>query len=63
MASNSSESENKDVKSLDTKAKRQQGKLNHELAMTVSAALKEYLDNTDNWMRQAKKNLLKNLPT
>jgi hypothetical protein len=62
MPSNGSESENKDVKSLDTKAERQQGKSNLELAMTVNNALKEYLDKADMRMTQAKKNLPKNLP-
>jgi hypothetical protein len=39
MASNGSESEKKDVKSLDTKAKRHQGKSNLELAKTINNAL------------------------
>jgi hypothetical protein len=46
---------NKDVKSLDTKSKRQQGKSNLELAMTVNVELKEYLDKADNRMKQAQK--------
>ncbi len=54
VASNGSESENKDVKYLDTKSKRQQGKSNLELAKRVNNALKEYLDKVDKMMAQAK---------
>jgi hypothetical protein len=60
-ASNGSESENKDVKYLDTKAKRQQGKSNLELAKTINDALREYLDKADKRMIQAKKNSPKEL--
>jgi hypothetical protein len=61
-ASNGSELENKDVKSLDTKkAKRQQGKSNLELAKTFNDALKEYLDKADKRITQAKHNSPKEL--
>jgi hypothetical protein len=53
-ASNGSESENKDVESLDTKAIRQQGKSNFDLAKTVNDVLKEYLDKADKRKAQAK---------
>ncbi len=52
-ASNGSESEKKDVKSLDTKAERQQGKSNLELSKTINDALKEYLDKADKRITQA----------
>jgi hypothetical protein len=61
-ASNGSESENKDVESLDTKPKRQQGKSNFGLAKTINNALKEYLDKADKRTTQALKNLPKNFP-
>jgi hypothetical protein len=60
-AGNGSEAENKDVKSLDTKAKRQQGKSNLDLTMTVNDALKEYLGKADKRMAQAKKDFPKKL--
>jgi hypothetical protein len=53
-ASYGSESENKDFESLDTEAKRQQGKSNLELAKTVNNALKEYLDKAEKRITQAK---------